>query len=87
MSELRINGHRQIQDILRDLLPLIRFKKIQAETIMLAMNVLIETRSSELSREDRKKLVRYILTIQNSNYVTKRKRTRKELMKVLGLTP
>ena len=87
MSELRINGFDQVRDILKDLLPFIRFKKIQTETLISAMNVLSGKRSNALSEKDRIKLVDCMITVQNRNYVTKRKRTRKELLQVLGLTP
>jgi len=87
MSELRINGFAQIQDILKDLLPFIRFKKVQAETIISAMSILSGKRSNQLSEKDRGKLAEHMLTVQNGNYVAKKKRTREELLKVLGLTP
>ena len=87
MSELRINGFEQVRGILKDLLPFIRFKRVQAETMISAMNILSGKRSNQLSEKDRIKLVEHMITIQNSNYVTKRKRTREELLKVLGLTP
>jgi len=31
--------------------------------------------------------VDYIIAIQNSNYVTKKKKTRKDLLRILDLTP
>jgi len=87
MSELRINGFVQIHTILKDLLPFIRFKKLQAKIIISAMEILVGTRSNNLSEKNRRKLVEYMIGVQTENYVTKRKRTCKELLKVLGLTP
>ncbi len=87
MSELRINGFSQIEDILTNLLPFIRFKKNQAQALLEAMKLLSKKVSSKLSEKDLRKLTDCMLIIQNDNYVTKKKRTCEELLKVLGLTP
>ena len=87
MSELRINGYEQIEKILLDLQPFIRFKKIQTKLLLEGVNILSERTISKLSKEQLDKLVSIILGIQNENYVTKRKKTKKELEMVLGLTP
>lgn len=87
MTELRINGFKQVQGILRDLRPFIRFKKEQAEALYKATDVLCKEKLDKLSRSDLCKILSYILTIQNNNYITKRKKTKEELMKILGLIP
>ncbi len=84
MTELRINGFKQIEKILKMLLPYIRFKKVQASTLLKAVSLL---QRKKLVTNDYKKLVDYMLTIQSENYSTKKKRTKYELLKVLGLTP
>ena len=85
MTELRINGFKQVRDILKDLIPFIKFKKDQASALFKAADLLNE--SSILSNKELLELIKFILIIQNNNYVTKRKRTKEELMKILGLTP
>ncbi len=85
MTELRVNGFKQVRDILKDLIPFIKFKKNQADALYKAADIL--NRSSILSNKELLELIKFILIIQNNNYVTKRKRTKEELMKVLGLTP
>ena len=85
MTELRINGFKQVRDILKDLIPFIKFKKDQANALFKAAYLL--SKSSILSDKELLELIKLILIIQNNNYVTKRKRTKEELMKVLGLTP
>jgi hypothetical protein len=40
-----------------------------------------------LDKKDLIKIVDLILIIQHENYVTKKKRTKDELLKILGLTP
>ncbi len=87
MTELRVNGYRQIRDILKNLLPYIRFKKLQGEALKSACEILSATKFKMLSDKKLMKLVDYILVIQNENYVTKKKKTREELFKILGLTP
>ena len=87
MTELRINGYKQIRNILKDLLPYIRFKKLQGQALQNACEILSTTKFKMLSKEKLKKLVDYILVIQKENYVTKKKKTREELLKILDLTP
>src|SRR3990167_11375564 len=40
MSELRVNGYKQVANILKSLLPHIRFKKIQSEALISACDIL-----------------------------------------------
>lgn len=87
MSELRINGFTTVREILKNLMPNIRFKKIQAKALFESCTILSKTKFSMLDRKQLTKLVRLILVIQNQNYVTKKKRTRSELFQILGLTP
>ncbi|TSC95973.1 MAG: site-specific DNA endonuclease [Parcubacteria group bacterium Athens0714_26] len=86
MSELRINGFKQINQIIGNLMPFIRFKKIQAE-IMYKATHLLANKSGKLTEKNLRSLVDYIITIQNSNYAAKRKKDKKELLKILDLTP
>ena len=87
MSELRINGFEQIKRIIFDLLPFIRFKRIQANAFLKAAGLLSQKTTRQLTDIDLKKLINLMLIIQNSNYVTKRKKTREELLRIVGLTP
>ena len=85
ITELRINGFRQIRRILKDLIPFIKFKKIQAKAMYEAAGILCD--KENLSQKYLRKLVDYILIIQKNNYITKRKKTKKDLLSVLDLTP
>lgn len=87
MSELRINGFETVQGILKNLIPYIRFKKVQAKALLEACRILSETKFSKLNGKQLTKLVDLVLVIQNENYVTKKKKTRSELFRILGLTP
>lgn len=87
MSELRINGYSSVKEILILLLPSIRFKKIQAEALLEGCTILSSNKYKMLDREQKIKLVDLILVIQKENYVTKKKKTRNELLRILDLTP
>lgn len=87
MTELRINGYQQVRDILESLLPFIRFKKIQAVALHTAAEILSDNFRNALDSKTLKTLVNLILVIQGENYVTKKKKTKTELYKALGLTP
>ena len=87
MTELRINGFKQVKEILHDLIPFIKFKKEQAKALYEASDMLSNKKSSLLDKKDLQELIEYILIIQNNNYVTKKKKTKQDLLNILGLTP
>jgi hypothetical protein len=87
MTELRINGYKQIRNILKSLAPYIRFKKLQTSALAKACEILSETKFKKLTKEQLLKIVDLILVIQSENYVTKKKKTEEELHKILDLTP
>lgn len=80
ITELRINGFRQVRDILVRLLPFIRFKQVQARALLAAAGLLSRKDSNRLSTSELVRVVDCIEKIQSSNYVTRRKRSRRELM-------
>jgi len=85
MTELRINGHERVRDILMALLPFLKFKKKQAKVIIKSATLLLgNDREAATTRE---RLVEYILVVQSENYATRTKRSRDELRTLLGLTP
>lgn len=87
MSELRVNGYKTVGEILKNLIPYIRFKKIQAKALLESCKILSKTKFNMLNSEQLAKLVDLVLVIQNENYITKKKKTRSELLRILGLTP
>lgn len=84
ITELRINGYKQIEEILSSILPFIKFKKVQANAILKATKILS---SKKRTINDLRKLVDLILIVQSENYVTRNKRSKEELLEILGLTP
>lgn len=87
ISELRINGYKQVGDILLYLQPYIRFKSVQTAALLEACNILREGSISKLSKQQLKELANLVLVVQNENYKAHRKKDKKELYKILGLTP
>ena len=87
MTELRVNGYKQVKEILQDLLPFIKFKKEQANALYKAANLLMNIKLKSLSKRNLLELVNYILIIQKNNYVTKHKKTKQDILKMLDLTP
>lgn len=86
MSELRINGFFVVLNILRDLKPFIRFKKIQTEAMIKACQILNKD-INMLSKKELLTLVDLILVIQNENYSSHHKKSKEDFLKILGLTP
>jgi hypothetical protein len=87
MTELRINGFKQTGDIIRELLPFIRFKQEQAKAILCADDILSSKPFSSLTKKDLKVIIDCIQKIQVNNYKSKRKRSSLEISKILDLTP
>ena len=87
MTELRINGFKQVRSILTKLNLYIRFKKLQAAALIKATEILSNTKFKMLTKEKLFTLVDCVLIIHKENYVTKKKKTREDLLQILGLTP
>lgn len=87
MTELRVNGYAQVMRVLDCLIPFIRFKKVQARALREACVILASVPFKKISRIQLNSLVKLILEIQSENYVTKKKKTKEDLNKILGLTP
>lgn len=87
MTELRIQGFDAVGAILKELKKFLRFKKIQADALSKACEILGTKNLNTLSDKQLIKIVDLILVIQHENYATKSKKTKDELFKILGLTP
>lgn len=87
ITELRINGYKQVRDILAQLMPYLRFKKSQAQAIHRACTILVKRNMQKATRQDREILCQCLAIIQNNNYATHRKKSVEELRAAVGLTP
>ena len=74
-------------DIIKNLIPYIKFKENQARAMYRAAVLLSKKKSGKLIEKDFRSLVDCIIIIQENNYITKRKKSKKELLKILDLTP
>lgn len=87
ITELRINGYKRVEHILKMLLPFIRFKEKQANTLIEACEILNSKQYRLLSDAQIKRLVELVIIIRKENYATRNAISTKELYKRLGLTP
>jgi hypothetical protein len=87
ITELRVNGYKQCDKILRSLYSFVRFKKPQLESLLIAIDILIRRPIEKLTRNDRRKLLSCIMTIQNYNYQSPHKKSVEQLKKIFDLTP
>ncbi|MCX6786748.1 MAG: LAGLIDADG family homing endonuclease [Candidatus Kaiserbacteria bacterium] len=87
MTEFRVNGFSQVRETLKTLQPYLRFKKKQAKLLIQACKMLEEKTLRTMKPKDMRKIVDLLLLIQNENYMSKRRKTKEELHKILGLTP
>ena len=87
ITEVRINGYAQVKNILKLLLPYLRFKKAQGQAIYLACEILSHKSVDMLTKREKKKLCSCIINVQKNNYSTHRKKSQEELWKIVGLTP
>jgi hypothetical protein len=87
MTELRVNGFKQVRDILKTLLPYIRFKKLQSVALCNACDILVRTKFKMLTKKQLNSLIDFILVIQSENSGAKKKKTKEDLYMLLGLTP
>jgi hypothetical protein len=86
MTELRINGFQTVGDILTELRPYIRFKTLQAEAMIRACRIL-QGNIRVLSEQQIRDVVDCVNIIHSNNYTAHRKKSKEELLKIVGLTP
>lgn len=87
MTELRIQGYSQVRETLETLLPYTRFKKIQANALHKACFMLEEHTLRTMTPKNIRLIVDLILLIQSENYMSKGRKTKDDLLQLLGLTP
>jgi len=87
ISELRINGFKQVEEILKILLPFLKFKKEQAKIILQASLILKSKKAGKLSKKELKKLSSLMFLVQKHNYKSNQRKNKKDIYKILGLTP
>lgn len=86
ITELRINGFLAVRQVLVELAPFIRFKRLQARAMIDACSIL-ERGMKLLSEHDIRNVIDLALQIQRENYSAHRKKSRNEMLKICNLTP
>lgn len=87
MTELRINGYKQIEDILENLLPYIRFKKVQARMMLKAAKIVKSKNINKLESRELIILAEMIESVRAENYQSGKKLTTDNAYTRFGLTP
>ena len=87
MTELRINGYKQIENLLGMLTPYIRFKKIQAKMMLKTARILKAKNVNKLNQKEFLVLAKAIESIRAENYQSGKKLVTDNLYKKFGLTP
>jgi len=85
ITELKINGYKQVKRILEKVQPFARFKKKQVKIALKILSLIGDKNFVSLPREKRLKIADLICELRNENYFSaKRKYTDKELKKILA---
>ncbi|MDD2934878.1 MAG: LAGLIDADG family homing endonuclease [Candidatus Pacebacteria bacterium] len=87
MSELRINGFKTIKEILLLLQPFIKFKSKQTKALIEACEILSSVNINNLSKQQIRRIVDLVLIIKKENYASRSTLNKKDLYRILGLTP
>ena len=87
ISELRINGYKQVNNILLELQPFIRFKAIQTSALIQACEMLSSKPYRKINDTEMKKIVNLLFVIRKENYASRSTTSKEELYERLGLTP
>ncbi len=87
MTELRINGYKQVRDILFLLRPYLRFKKEQAELISQVLDILVVVKNiKQLTAAEKRKVANTLLTLRSLSYQSGKKKmdkTRRDIEEIL----
>ena len=82
ITELRINGYETVEKILKMLSHYLKVKRKQAEILIKCSHIL----RKKISKENLKKIAKYIHQLQSINYATRKKKSLREIYSALGLT-
>jgi len=87
ITELRINGYKQIREILILLYPYLRFKKEQAKLISQVLDILVLKNINQLTITEKKKIANALLRSRRLSYQSGKKKmdkTRKDIAEILS---
>ena len=87
ITEYRINGFEKVYNILKKLKPYIKFKENQVKSVLSAIDLIKSKDIVKYTKSDYISLINLLLDVQNNNYKSSHKKTRKDIEKIFGLTP
>lgn len=88
MTELRINGYEQVQNILTLLRPYLRFKKQQVDYLFRALAILNTKSVSDLTKAEKQRIATSLLSARRCSYQSGMKtqeKLEKDLQTILAL--
>ena len=77
ITELRVNGHKQVQKILQSLYPYLRFKKEQVRYLFRAINILNKRKIDKLTKKEKKEIVDALIAARKQTYQSGKKNPKK----------
>ena len=88
ITELKINGYNTVCQLIKLLIPYLRFKKVQASKMLEIGKIIGKKNLPDLSAKNRAKIAQLIIGIRNSNYFSsQRKFSDSEIKNILSLSP
>ena len=74
ITEVRINGYEQVEKILSWMTPYLKFKQTQAKSILEVLQLLKGRRMSDLSKREKQKIAKLLVTAREQNYQSGQKK-------------
>jgi hypothetical protein len=91
ITELRINGYKQVKNILEGICPYVKFKEKQTKCILKILEILEKKKSlRKLDKKDRIKIANAVIRTREENYQSGKKKMEKlrsDLEKIINLSP
>jgi len=77
MTELRINGYKQVEKILKSLYPYLQFKKKQTKCLLPALELLNQKRLDQLTKRNKMQIINALITSRKETYQSGKKKPEK----------
>ena len=88
ITELKINGYDTVCQLIKLMIPYLKFKKVQAKKILEIGKLIGNNNLPDLSAKKRGKIAQLIIDIRNCNYFSsQRKFSDSDIRKILSLSP
>ena len=77
ITELRINGYKQVQKILQSLYPYLKFKKNQVRHLFRTLNILNRKKIGQLTKKEKTQIVNSLIAARKQTYQSGKKKPEK----------